>query len=400
MMKEDEERQAVQVGEAAPETMGQMVSRTMQDNITNVKQDIGGKANVVQIQGNAVDALNLQKVDAANDPTHHEQIDTTAAATNRALLHAGNAAANRALLQADKAAANRALLEAGNAEANRALLQTDNAAANRQALADDALSTHREGLSSQGLVDNWAAIDTNGLAKKNHGIATEIRIEHLSDDIQALHEQLTQFENQNKSWLNIGKLFQQAEEKNAQQLFADDVAPNSPTIEQEVLGKNLQTLEADEQGVNRQKINSNGNFNFVSWLSATDVHSKEDANTGIQTSTSSHVLDPANEHAHPEANANLKTPTPSFVSAVPVAQPASKRGHGLIHHQGRVLDWGQRRNPLGFKEVVLALSLMVCVSNLGATKPPAKSQEVRGVLLRLKVATDLQEPSSVLQVGP
>lgn len=386
MMQEDEERQQVKVGTAASETMGQMVSRTMEDNIANVKQDIGSAANVVQIQGNAVDALNVQIVDAANAPNHREQIDATTDAINRALLQTDNAEGNRGFLQAD------------SVSANRALIATDDATTNRQALFDDAFSTSRKGFPSQHLADNSTGSEVDQLTKKSHGSSVEIRVEHLSDDIQALHEQLTHFENENKRWLNIGKLFQQAEERNEQQIFADDVKPNRSAIAQESIGKNLQTLEADEQGVNRQKINSNGSLKSFNWLPTSTPQSEEALPMGADVDAQASTLSNTDDHGSDVSKRNLQTPTSSFVSAVHLTPSTSKRGDGFIHHQGHVRDWGQRRNPLSLKEFVLALSLMVCVSNLGATKQPTKSKEIRGVLLRHAIAANGQDIK--IQVQP
>jgi uncharacterized tellurite resistance protein B-like protein len=362
MMQAHEERQSLQLGEARPETMGEMVSRTMQDNIAKVEQEIGGGANLVQIQGNAIDAQNLQKIDAANDPRHLEKIATSAGSTNRALL------------------------ESGRTEGNRALLDVNSPLVNRQSLNGDALSTHHEALSLQGLADGSVVVEKTGFVKNDHALSAEIRIDHLSEDIQSLHEQLTLFENKNRSWLNIGKLFQQSEEKNPQKIFEEESLPNTFAIAKAQFGKNLQTLEADEQGINRQKIISNDGLKVNTCHLGNGSIREKVSSTGADEVSQMSLPSNPQVHAYIEDKESSCKRSPNKVNELlVVAKADSKRGHDYIPFKGRVLDWRKSLKPLGLKEFALALSLMFCVSNLGASKSPIKANEARGVLLRLSI---------------
>lgn len=202
----------------APESVGQMVSRTMQDNVQSMAQAIGASGNVVQIQNNALGQLNVQPIEAANDPTHRESVDGGAFADSRITLDAEAASVNRQTLDGDAA------------QLNRQTWAADPSALNRQTLDGEPLGVNRQSLG-----------------------AFEVRMDHLAGEIEALYDQLLAFEQQNKKWLSIGQAFREEEEKNRAPLPAATDLASRAQIAPSDESLNLQTLPESTGWLNRQK---------------------------------------------------------------------------------------------------------------------------------------------------
>lgn len=290
MVQDSSEVTQVDAGSVSAESMGQVMSRTMHDNIANVKQDLGGSANVVQIQSNAMGELNVQKIDADSTETHREKIDASAQTPNRQQLDSDSIH-------------------------NVVMLDTAPEQTHRQAVAQEALDLG-----------------------KNRGVSVAIRIDSLSDDIHALHEQLTKFENQNKRWLNIGKVFEKA------------------------------------QAENRQKIQTGSDLKSIAWASKNESTSESIITAQASSQSSPPSLPPVTTDV-----SRGKVPSAGGASSAGLAK---RRGGGGYFHQGRVWDMPHKPSAFGVREFVLALSLTVCVSNLGATKL-GKFNEAQGMLTRL-----------------
>lgn len=315
MVSEQNMRHAA-VGHEAEENLAATVSRAMQDNVVQVNQSIGASSNVVQIQSNAMGELNLQKVEAANDATHRE------------------------------------LIEVSDASDNRQRLESELSELHREAVRSDALVDLRASFDARVPSTNRQKVAEILSGTQQHGVAVEIRIDHLHDDIEALHTQLTAFEHKHQKWLSIGKIFQQAE-KNRQK-----IAPNSNLLSDCGLG-------GQSAGLATEKVEA----------------PTPNATTAALVSVNSVLLEGWLDRA-PTTDANQSDAY------------SRSRGAGGLSHQGRVLDMVHRAMRLNLKAWVVMLSMLACVSNLGAHKPE-QAKGVRGVLQRL----DFSEPMPGLSVA-
>lgn len=325
--------------DSAHASLGEMVSRTIQDNVSNVKQDLGASANVIQIQTNAIDELKLQKIDAANDAIHRERLADEQMDANRQKLDDSNREQHREQLPQDVMDAARVRLPEDNQGANHQKLAQSDGEANQQTL------------------------------------PVELRIDHLHEDIEELHGQLTEFESKNRSWLNMGKIFQQEEERNRQKLA------------QEFEIENFQKIQNHSTQINRQKIGSDSALKEMPWPVGFDP---ADAPSHDQDHVSSGLLSNA------EVIDTLHGVNSDAGHGHVTSQPL--RGNGFVY-EGRVLDFPQSRYRVSLKECLLAVALTVCVSNLGAMKQDSRRVNA-GVLQKLESTTTVHEAGAVLSVGP
>jgi len=358
LMEADEALLHAAADESVNASLGEMVSRTMLDNVANVKQDLGTSANVVQIQTNAMDALNLQKMDAANDALHREQL-------------------------AD---------ELG--DANRQKLDTADDAQHRERLGDEALVDGRVQLPETETDLNRQRLASDGIEKNKQILTPEIRIDHLHEDIEALHGQLTEFEAKNRGWLNVGKIFQQEEEANRQKLLDEDDLRNRQKIEQDATVENFQKLGENASQINRQKIVSDGRLSTTFGSSAVEASEQTNlASVGLEGSAAMQILPVDGQHG----DAMLHVPQ---TQQAPQAQQVlhARQGRGFFH-RSRVLDFPESRYKVTLKELLLAIVLTVCVSNLGAVKQGPRPSNM-GSLQKLEPTATQQESNAVLSVGP
>jgi uncharacterized tellurite resistance protein B-like protein len=329
-------------------SMGEVVSRTMQDNVAMVKQDLGASGNVVQIQTNAMAALNVQKLDAASDAAHRERLDDAASEANRVKINGAEEDQHRESIADDSQGP------------NRQTLSSEALGSHRESLTSDAITDHRESLASDASRSNIQALGTATVSDAHAHVSMEVRIDNLCEDIEALHNQLTTFENKNKKWLNIGKIFAQ-DEANKQKLLSDALSPN------------LQRLPPSPARVGAQ---------------ATTQTLK------LSSEASAQVLSPSSDRM---SNGTIsETFLSAQASTIQTRQAVSRRrGQGSFFHEGRVRDISSRRARMGWKEFVLLLTLTVCVSNLGAAKPE-KPRGSYGVLQKLdKPQSHAPESTSV-----
>jgi uncharacterized tellurite resistance protein B-like protein len=241
----------VQAGESRTASMGDMVSRTIEQNMVNVQQDIGSSDNVIQIQSNALGQINLQQVDAANDAEHREKVSSDALAEHREKV-GGDALAEH-----------------------------------REQIDGTALGTHRETIDNDALQTHREALDTTANETNRQSVAAfEIRIDNLSDDIEALHDQLLKFEKENQQWLSMGKALQAEVGPNNALLPEDGTEPNRAKTPLEALGQNFQALAKVLGGSNRQTIPEEGQRGVDAQVGAAEVAS---ASSSSVTSSSTHL---------------------------------------------------------------------------------------------------------------
>lgn len=356
----------------APESVGQMVSRTMQDNVQSMEQAIGASGNVVQIQNNALGQLNVQPIEAANDPTHRESVDGGAFTDSRVTLDAEAASVNRQTLDAESAGLNRQTLDAAAAQLNRQTLDADPSALNRQTLDGESYGVNRQSLG-----------------------AFEVRLDHLAGEIDALYDQLLAFEQQNKKWLSIGQAFREEEEKNRAPLpAATDLASRvqiAPTDE----SLNLQTLPESTGWLNRQKMFAALPFGATALApeqtqpqAIEQTEAAGDANRSMQLEVQTPTHTQTQAHVQTQAHEQTRAHTPGqTLSNKPSRFVSSRPGS-----HGRASITGAR---LGIKESLIAFAFTLCVSNFGVAKDPGH-RAVSGVLVK---ASHGAHESNVADVG-
>lgn len=366
-------------------SMGERVSRTIEQNMANVQQDIGSTDNVVQIQTNALGQINLQQISAANDATHREKVGQGDLADHREKV--GNA---------------------GIAD-HREQVGNEGLADHRESLGTSDSAAHRETIDGQGLDTQRATFDTDasGLNRQSVG-AFEVRIDNLSDDIEALYDQLLKFEKENQQWLSMGKALQAEEAKNRAVIPADEVPNSQLKTPLDVKGQNLQSLKNAFSPVNRQKIEADAGADAdadlrktqtstallpqsVSAPSSEGLALSEAPQAEAQTpkgTLATHVT--SLEHANgvsgtlgaEDVAGVSRAKLPPATQASKITQPRSR--FSSTAHSGRVLPW-QYLGPSrwGVKEVAVALVLSVSVPNLSVLQAQTQ-REARGVLVILK----------------
>ncbi len=159
--------QAVWGDGAGSATMGELIQRTMKDNIEHVVEDFGSNANVIQVGHNATDDLNVQKV------SQDQGTDNLQAVTNAAAVDA-----------------NRQTIEGAVEKDNRQTVSTSSAEVNTQALALTQVDR------------NLQAIDSELLKDHREAVPLEARMQNLYEGIDSLNQRLNRFERENKDFLD------------------------------------------------------------------------------------------------------------------------------------------------------------------------------------------------------
>jgi uncharacterized tellurite resistance protein B-like protein len=265
----------VQAGETRAASMGDMVSRTIEQNMANVQQDIGSSDNVIQIQTNALGQINLQQVDAANDAEHREKLSSDDLAEHREKVGG------------------------------------DPLAEHRESVDGDAVGTHREAIGNDPSPTHREALDTTASETNRQSVAPfEVRIDNLSEDIEALHDQLLKFEKENQQWLSMGKALQAELGPNNALLPDDGTEPNRAKTPLEAIGQNFQALANVLGGSNRQPLSE-------------DAPRGVDAQVGAGEGGAPTSLPVTSETTH--SAAVPKTPAPNGAAGIALDAPMASK---------------------------------------------------------------------------
>jgi uncharacterized tellurite resistance protein B-like protein len=237
----------------AESELGIEVRRTMHDNIERVQQDFGSDANVIQVNHNATDDLNIQKI-ATDKPADNTQWLSSKAAKQHL----------------------ESLEEAAQVD-TRVRIDSDATSANVQELGVSAIPSNLQEVSDVDvLVSNRQLLDLDTEDTHLEVLPPEVRMQNLFEDIEVLTQQLDTFEIKNKFMLAKARQARQLQE--TQRLQAEeDMASNrvalsaqaaiqstglAKTHEQtvaqavgtDVFGSNFQTLSDKDVSANRQTL--------------------------------------------------------------------------------------------------------------------------------------------------
>ncbi|MEY4363523.1 MAG: hypothetical protein RLZZ24_875 [Pseudomonadota bacterium] len=416
-------------------SVGEAVSRTIDDNVVHAEQTIGSSQNVVQIQANALDDIHLQKIDATQAATHRETLNSDAASTNRQSVNEGPSNAHRETIDSEAAAINRQTLLGNDSITHRETLTSDAATINRQALGDSSLATNRAAVPYAAIQDTRATLDdtTTGLNRQSVG-SVEIRISNLTHEIDALYDQLIEFENKNKSWLSIGKQFQFELKDNVLDIPEDLIAPNRAKMPDAPNTPNAQPISNDTGSVNRQRLapatslgsdattdtnpsprSSNGLRLDAPSDASVRLPTASDSARQIQVNGGNTSEQNETETAAPTVAASVTNDvlgTDAVFGTDDVAASESratdssrtqarkkKRGGLGLAHEGRASAYPIPLYRLSVKEWFVAITLATCVPGLGVIKAQT-SREARGVLVKIQPAPEAHPTSTIEFLGP
>jgi uncharacterized tellurite resistance protein B-like protein len=155
---------------AAELEMSQFISRQMLQNKQSLSNDFNGHANIAKVESNATDGLNLKTIEVAADDLNRQKLDASGLLKNNQIVEQGSIDANRQQVDAE------------------------------------VLGEHRE------------VIDP------------EVRAQNIHEVVGQVHQRLDHFEQNNLSFLAIGRA----------QKFTDDFVP----------------IQEDASGINRQLVDA------------------------------------------------------------------------------------------------------------------------------------------------
>jgi uncharacterized tellurite resistance protein B-like protein len=161
--------------------MGELINRTMQDNIQSVSDDFESQANIVKVSHNATDDLNLQKI--ASD-----SID-----------------ANLQKIAVDSADANRQKIDLASTSLNRQSIDQSLGALNLQEIPLDHFGFNRHTIEGFTALQNRQEITTAGLDPNRQQIDTDTRIKNIQEIADEIHGKLNRFEAENYRFLQLGR---------------------------------------------------------------------------------------------------------------------------------------------------------------------------------------------------
>ena len=303
---------------AAELEMSQFISRQMLQNKQSLSNDFNGQANIAKVEINATDGLNLQTIDVPADELNRQKVDASELLKNNQIIDQGS---------------------------------TD---ANRQQLDAEVLGEHRE------------VIDP------------EVRAQNIHEVVGQVHQRLDHFEQNNLSFLAIGRA----------QKFTDDFVP----IQEEASDINRQLVDASFARMGLVSVPSN----LVGPADTTLNSSSNNSSSITPTSDGAAPLQGASSVTQAKQGASAQKSGMSRQDVV-LATPESV---GLRMYLGHA-SLTQRSFKVPYKQIAVALATVVFASPIYTQS--ATSRVVTGPLVMMHQLPpdllDLAEQRQALQSG-
>ena len=406
--------QAVWGDGASSATMGELIQRTMKDNIEHVVEDFGSNANVIQVGHNATDDLNVQKV------SQDQGEDNIQAVANAVTVDA-----NRQTIEGAVEKDNRQTLSTSSAQVNTQTLALTQVERNLQAIDSELLKDHREAVPLEARMQNlYEGIDSlnqrlNRFERENKDFLDAIRAEmlidvagvvvnispeeqellNMVDDLLRIdHVQEMPLANdednvQQISWDEVGDNLQQVplfnDAENVQQIALADSHDNIQEIALARDAENIQTIGLTSATPNYQRLRDEKVLNSVEVKTQTEA---------FVAQTDLTCADPVVRSATGGAEANASDVFQGATSAQdtsPVATQAAKP------QTGQPLAFG-RYTPMGlnwlYAHAKCVIVFLLCVFAMPMNMKLPVSRAVSGVLVSL--SSQSEPTGDVLQQAP
>jgi uncharacterized tellurite resistance protein B-like protein len=275
-------------------SLGSMIHRTMQDNISSVSEDFGSQANIAKVSNNATDQLNVQQISQDGADANVQKIQSEQDVINRqSISPAATPTENTQTIAVDVAVKNLQPVKSNQAAANKQTIDADIYAAygapvgkeklldNVQDIATDAQPVNVQALpETESLVDHTLAVPVDDLSDHVACLPPEVRMKNLFEDIDTLNRKLDDFEQQNKKILAAAKQARKESQRQAAEALAQSInrqaltttAPliNVQTLDVETSGENVQDVTEQRIEANRQKITTSQPSSALSWVVGAD----------------------------------------------------------------------------------------------------------------------------------